>query len=107
MRLEFYIRQINAYLNKLDLSIKPNWYISDTQITFLGYRITKQDIKLDKPLFHKLCRLWKRMKNYSIKRAKTLVSLWGWFKKTTNYYSYYLKNLLPIMSFETLKGGLK
>ena len=103
MRIQYFIREIILYLKKLGLEIKPNWYISDKQIKFLGYKITKTKIELDKSLFHRLCRLWNRMKkNKSKRRARTIVSLWGWFTQTTHYNFYYSTHLKPTMSLRNI-----
>lgn len=116
-KLERSINAIQAYLQaKLNLSLKdmPNIInmANGGSITFLGYKITRQRTTLKKRLFHRLNKLYKRMKNnLSRKRAKTIVALWGWFIKTTNAYKYYIKNLREMISFEKikeiLKGGFK
>ena len=104
MKLLHYIRMMSEYLEDLGLRFKPNWYISNKIIKFLGYAITKTSLRLQKPTFHKIGRLWKRMSIHkSPKRAKTLISLKGWLQITTNFQHYYETRLKPIVSFEELK----
>lgn len=104
MKLLNHIRMMGRYLKELGLKFKPNWYISNKRIKFLGYVITKTSLCLQKPTFHKIGRLWKRTSNHkSPKRASTLISLKGWLQITTNFQHYYETHLRPLVSFEELK----
>ena len=79
----------------------------DEDIEFLGYKIGKKRTNLIKPLFYRIVRLYRRMKDKSKRRAKTLVSLWGWFKSSTYSYLYYKKYLENIISFKKIKQLLQ
>ena len=115
-KLDKAITQIEAFLaTKLKLSLKGRAEVinlaSGASIEFVGYKISRNAITLKKRLFHRFVKLYKRMTTLSIKRAKTVVSLWGWFIRTTNSYKYYIKYLREYISFtkikEILKGGFK
>lgn len=107
-RLHYFIRAIQEYLYKnLGLQLKENYQLlnltKNDEIEFLGYKLIPQRTTLIKPLFYRFVRLYKRMVDKSKRRAKTLVSLWGWFKRSTYSYMYYKKYLEPIMSFKEIR----
>ena len=107
-KMHFWIRAINEYLqNNLKLQLKENYQLlnltKNDEIEFLGYKIAPRRTNLIKPLFYRFVRLYKRMKDKSKKRAKTLVSLWGWFKRSTYSYYYYKKYLEPIIPFKNIR----
>ncbi len=107
-RLHYYIRAIQDYLYKnLGLRLKENYQLlnltKNDQIEFLGYKLTPKETTLIKPLFYRFVRLYKRMGDKSKRRAKTLVSLWGWFKRSTYSYVYYKKYLEPIIPFKNIR----
>lgn len=111
-KLNNFIKKIEEYLEvKLNLTLKENYQLLNLEkgddIEFLGYKISKKQTRLCKPLFHKFVRLYKRMNDKSKKRAKTIVSLFGWFKRTSYSYMYYMKYLQPIIQFSTIKKLLK
>ena len=111
-KLHYFIQQINEYLKiNLHLQLKENYQLLNLdkgdKIEFLGYKISKNNITLCKPIFHKFVRLYKRMKDFSKNRAKTIVSLFGWFQSTSNSYLYYKKYLQPIIEFSTIKKLLR
>ncbi len=111
-KLHYYIRAIQEYLqNELCLTLKENYQLLNLtkgdEIEFLGYKINYQRTNISKSLFYRFVRLYKRMKDKSRRRAKTLVSLWGWFKRTTYSYVYYKKYLESIISFSNIKQVLR
>lgn len=111
-KLHNFIKKIKEYLEvKLHLKLKENYQLLNLEkgddIEFLGYKISKEKTRLCKPLFHKFVRLYKRMKDKSKRRAKTIVSLFGWFKRTSFSYLYYKKYLQPIIQFSTIKKLLR
>lgn len=111
-KLHNFIKKIEEYLEvKLHLKLKENYQLLNLEkgddIEFLGYKISKEKTRLCKPLFHKFVRLYKRMKDKFKRRAKTIVSLFGWFKRTSFSYLYYKKYLQPIIQFSTIKKLLR
>lgn len=111
-KLHYFIRAINQYLKeKLNLKLKENYALLNLEkgesVEFVGYKISHKGIQLIKPLFHKFIRLYKRMKDMSKRRAKTLVALWGWFKATTGSYAYYISHLRDTIMFSEVKRLLR
>ena len=111
-KLHYYIKDIKRFLwENLRLTLKENYQLlnieKDVDIEFLGYKIGKKRTNLIKPLFYRFVRLYRRMKDKSKRRAKTLVSLWGWFKSSTYSYLYYKKYLENIISFKKIKQLLQ
>lgn len=111
-KMHHFIKMIQEYLkSNLNLSLKENYQLLNIEkgdeIEFLGYKIQRNRTTLVKPLFYKFVRLYKRMIDNSKRRAKTLVSLYGWFKRTTYSYVYYKKYLEPIKSFKSIKTLLR
>lgn len=111
-KLHNFIKKIEEYLEvKLNLKLKENYQLLNLEkgddIEFLGYKISKEKTRLCKPVFHKFVRLYKRMNDKSKRRAKTIVSLFGWFKRTSYSYMYYKKYLQPIIQFSTIKKLLR
>lgn len=106
-KLHYFIKCINDYLkNNLKLQLKENYKLLNLEkenIDFLGYKIGKRKTELRKSLFHKFVKLYKRMKDKSKQRAKTIIALYGWFKKTTYSYKYYQKYLVNIIKFSKIK----
>lgn len=111
-KLHYYIKEIKRFLwEHLRLTLKENYQLlnieKDEDIEFLGYKVGKKRTNLVKPLFYRFVRLYRRMEDKSKRRAKTLVSLWGWFKTTTYSYSYYKKYLQRIIKFSKIKDLLR
>lgn len=115
-KLHYYIREIKRYLKDyLNLELKENYQllnlVKGDMINFLGYRLGKQRLLLKKGTFNKFVRLYKRMIKHSIKRARTVIALNGWFKKLKHSYLYYVRHLKPIISFRKIinisKGGYR
>lgn len=111
-KLHYFIREIQSYLkNELHLELKSNYSLLNLEkgesIRFVGYKISKTKITLIKPLFHKFVRLYKRMKDRSRRRAKSLVALWGWFKSSSGSYRYYIKYLKDIILYSDIKKLLR
>lgn len=107
-KLHYYIRMIQDYLKtNLRLRLKENYQLLNLEkgdeIEFLGYKVRKERTTLVKPIFYKFVRLYKRMVDKSKRRAKTVVSLYGWFKRSSYSYMYYKKYLEPIISFKNIK----
>lgn len=106
--IDYIATELNLELKEMPEVVKVS---TGEEVDFVGYKISRPQISLRKKLFHRFNTLYKRMTVPSIKRAKTVTSLWGWFKKTTNSFKYYKKYLRETISFtkikQILKGGFK
>lgn len=114
-KLHFILREIKRYLKEeLNLELKGNYQLLNLDkeyIDFLGYRVGKENVMLRRSIFYRFVRLYKRMEDYSPKRARTVIALNGWFKALDNSKEYYEKYLEKIIDFQCIikigKGELK
>lgn len=89
-KLFYFLREIRKFLGvSLGLSVKENWQVYNLakgeEIDVLGYKVGKRFARLAKPILYKLCRLFWRMKDGSVRRARTIASLLGWLKRTNGW----------------------
>ncbi len=98
-KLHYYKKQISKYLSEeLHLSLKENCQLLNLEkgdeIDVLGYKVSRGFTRLNKPVLYKVTRLYHRMKKrMSVRRARSIVSLMGWLKRTTNYRRFVKKRL--------------
>jgi len=101
-------KQIEGYLNKLNLKLKDNWQVfrvSKRGIDFLGFRFF-----YDKTILRKrnALRIRRRMKKIGIKKslnhkdASAVISYWGWIKRSDSY-NFYHKHVKPYVSINKAK----
>lgn len=99
-KLHFYRKQITKYLSeRLHLSLKETYQLLNLEkgdeIEVLGYKVSRGFTRLNKPVLYKVTRLYHRMKKrLSLRRARSIVSLMGWLKRTTNYRRYLARRLV-------------
>ncbi len=99
-KLHFYRKQIAKYLSEeLHLSLKETYQVLNLEkgdeIEVLGYKVSRGFTRLNKRVLYKVTRLYHRMKKrLSLRRARSVVSLMGWLKRTTNYRKYLARRLV-------------
>lgn len=107
-KLHHYIRKIQQYLkDNLKLTLNNSYQLYNLSrgdfVSFIGYRFSHKKTLLKQNTFNKFIRLYKRMvKKPSLKRAKTVISLWGWFIKTSNSHLYYIRYLKNVITFKQI-----
>ena len=101
-------KEIEQYLNKIDLKIKGNWQvfkIDDRGIDFLGLRFFRNRTILRKKNALRIKRRMAkiRRKGYlNEKDAQALISYWGWIKRSDSY-NFYHKNIKQIATIKQAK----
>ena len=98
-KVHYYYKMIRKFLwEKLKLQLKGNYQILNIdkgdEIDCVGYRVTRQFTRLNKDSLYKIARLYWRMKDHSKRRARTIISLYGWLKRSTNYVRYLYTKLI-------------
>ncbi len=98
-KMHYLYQKVKKYLwEKLRLTLKENHQILNLikgdEVDCVGYRVSKSFTRLNKQSLYKISRLYWRMKDHSRRRARTLVSLYGWLKRTTNYVKFLFTKLV-------------
>lgn len=107
-KLHHYRKQIAKYFGaELHLSIKETYQIFNLEkgdeIEVLGYKLSRGFTRLNKPTLYKIKRLYFRMKKrLSVRRARSIISLMGWLRRTTNYTKYLTTRIVAVADI-TLK----
>lgn len=105
-QLHFFYRKISEYLfSQLHLSLKENYQLynlaAGDEIEVVGYKISKSYLRLNKNTLYKFIRLARRSEQkHSHKRARSLMSLYGWILKTSNSCNYLNKNKINISNIK-------
>ncbi len=98
-------REIESYLNRLELTLKGNWQVfrvDDRGVDFLGLRFFRNKTILRK---RNALRIKRRINKISKKKSLThkdacaVISYWGWIKKSDSY-NFYMKNFKPKVSLK-------
>ena len=94
---------IEDYLKSIDLKLKGNWQVSkvnDRAIDFLGFRFYRNKTILRKRNALRIRRRIKKIKKkpvISYKDACSIISYWGWIKRSDSY-NFYQKYVKPFVS---------
>lgn len=105
-------KEIEAFLTKMKLRIKPNWQVfmvDKRAIDYLGFRFFRNRTILRKRNALRIRRRFRRIekKGYlTYKDACAVVSYWGWIKRTDSYHFYH-KYCKPIVSLGKAKGVIR
>lgn len=101
-------KELEVYLNNLDLRVKDNWQIFPLNkrfLDFLGFRFYRTHTTLRARNSLRIRRRVKKVhkkKEISFKDASALLSYMGWVKHS-NSYTYYTKHVVPYVSIDKLK----
>lgn len=96
-------KEIESYLNDIDLTLKNNWQVfrtSKRDIDFLGLRLSRNKVTLRKRNALRIKRRLRKIEKKGFlneKDASAIVSYWGWIKRSNSYYFYH-KYVKPIVS---------
>lgn len=105
-------RDIEAYLDKMDLQLKENWQVfmvDKRAIDYLGYRFFRNKTILRKRNTLRIRRRFRKIerKGYlTLKDACAVVSYWGWIKHSDSYH-FYEKYCKSIVSLSEAKGVIR
>lgn len=98
---------IERELNKKGLKLKKNWQVfrvDDRGIDFLGFRFFRNKTILRKRNALKIRRKARRIdkKGCTIRHAQSLMSYWGWIKRS-NSYNFYVDVVKPIVPIKKVR----
>ena len=102
---------IESKLKEIDLSVKENWQVFRVDaraVDFLGYRFFRNKTILRKRNALRIKRRVNKIKRkgYLNERdAQAVISYWGWIK-SSNSYSFYHKNIKPVVTIKQAKKAV-